>query len=921
MTHSFLARHSIATLLLAASTHGLCSYADAVLADQPVAYYRLNDAIGSSLASDSSGNGNHGLVSGNVVFGVPGPTGATAAKIEYLSMITIPDSTGMRFPGNHSITIEFWLRSDRYKVQMGDNVESIVAKGFDRSAGSWRIYDQSEVSPVLYSSDPIGTSTSSWSYFGELYALHQWHHFVVTVSQLPGKPATVIRNYINGCLTAESIGHIGFITRNAEPLVIGMLYNWGYYFEGYLSDVAIYDGALTHEQILNHYNEAREQPSLQPIENQHVFELNNQGFTPTILTFTAQVNNSLPGQPLAFSLDEESLDKGMTIDPVTGEFSWDPDESHDGLHEVTVSVSQAPCFAQSTQFTVEVVDVNEPPVIVVPGSISTMEHTEISIAILASDGDTKNPNGIADLLTYSMASGSDGATINSTTGVITWVPSEAQDGRHVFVVRVSDNGTPTLFAEGQFEVLVSEVNSPPVLSALPDRLVYEANNVGRSPTIVAFTATAVDLDTVNPGGVPNRLTFSIDASSLGKGMAMDPTTGTFFWAPGSGQRGVHDVDLMVVDDGAPGLSDSRRFQITVLAASGGGPLIRPEDVLVYESNNRGLTPASVTFTVHLSIPNPTGGVVFSLDSDSQARGMSITEDTGLFSWVPQEADDGVHSVVVFVSDRATPPFVDSVQFFISVSEVNEEPALESMPVISGRVGMLLAIRAKASDVDLVNPGQIPNVLRYAVDSESAAKGITIDNATGQIQWLPNVSHIGEHLVRVSVLDNGEPILGDEIVVQVDVSQGPFLSGVIFLEDVVSMAGRIVTVQVREHGVGGSVSEHPLVLDMNGAFSVALEKSGNYDVSVRGETWLRRTVMEIDVPEVGYSGLALRLVNGDVNGDGSVNIQDFLILRASFGSVFGGSGYVLGADLNRDGSVSVADFLIVRKNFGRSGDPW
>ena len=52
--------------------------------------------------------------------------------------------------------------------------------------------------------------------------------------------------------------------------------------------------------------------------------------------------------------------------------------------------------------------------------------------------------------------------------------------------------------------------------------------------------------------------------------------------------------------------------------------------------------------------------------------------------------------------------------------------------------------------------------------------------------------------------------------------------------------------------------------------------------------------------------------GDANGDGSVTIADFAILRANFGT--SGSSFAMG-DFNEDGSVTIADFAILRANFG------
>lgn len=62
-----------------------------------------------------------------------------------------------------------------------------------------------------------------------------------------------------------------------------------------------------------------------------------------------------------------------------------------------------------------------------------------------------------------------------------------------------------------------------------------------------------------------------------------------------------------------------------------------------------------------------------------------------------------------------------------------------------------------------------------------------------------------------------------------------------------------------------------------------------------------------------------LKNGDVNGDNSVGIPDFLQLRDAYGSTTGGPTWNQNADLNKDGSVNVTDFFILRRFFGASGE--
>src|SRR5207248_386757 len=89
------------------------------------------------------------------------------------------------------------------------------------------------------------------------------------------------------------------------------------------------------------------------------------------------------------------------------------------------------------------------------------EGTLLSLTASATDVDIP-----VNLLTFSLGSGApSGMTIDSTTGALTWTPSEGQGpGIYAISVIVLDNGTPALSSTNSFTVVVTEANSAPVLA-------------------------------------------------------------------------------------------------------------------------------------------------------------------------------------------------------------------------------------------------------------------------------------------------------------------------------------------------------------------------------------------------------------------------------------------------------------------------
>ncbi len=57
--------------------------------------------------------------------------------------------------------------------------------------------------------------------------------------------------------------------------------------------------------------------------------------------------------------------------------------------------------------------------------------------------------------------------------------------------------------------------------------------------------------------------------------------------------------------------------------------------------------------------------------------------------------------------------------------------------------------------------------------------------------------------------------------------------------------------------------------------------------------------------------------GDVNRDGIVNIQDYVLLSVSYGTSSGSQGYNQNADLNSDNVINIQDYLIISVNYGNS----
>ncbi len=221
------------------------AYQTAVITDTPVGYWKLDESSGASTALDSSGFGNHGVYSG-VIFGQSDPFGGSSAvafSVSYGSYINISD-TGSSSLDVSYITMEAWVKPVNYDVShdrgMVINKENTWEVGLQDGTGNMQ--------------SAVWTNTNTWAWRGSAnVGLNGWSHIVLTYD------GSKVRHYVNGILATDWYNYSGTLINNNEDMRIGARGGdggVGSYFEGAISEVAIYNYALTESDIVQHYNSA-----------------------------------------------------------------------------------------------------------------------------------------------------------------------------------------------------------------------------------------------------------------------------------------------------------------------------------------------------------------------------------------------------------------------------------------------------------------------------------------------------------------------------------------------------------------------------------------------------------------------------------------------------------------------------------------
>lgn len=215
----------------------IAAYVEAVTADAPITWFRLEDAPGVTSLEDQMGR-HPGKVNGNVDLGTAAAVG-NGATFDTTASIGLGDV--FDFPGDQAWSYEFWTKPD---LVNGGQFLDVFSKGSAAGRTGYNFYvrnDQASSASVQWEQAWDGGSRGCIADIGKPTG---WVHVVATYSSGAGKP----RMFVNGVAgTKGDYGDVGGAPDTTEQFDIG----GGYV--GMLDEIAIYDHALPPARIAAHY--------------------------------------------------------------------------------------------------------------------------------------------------------------------------------------------------------------------------------------------------------------------------------------------------------------------------------------------------------------------------------------------------------------------------------------------------------------------------------------------------------------------------------------------------------------------------------------------------------------------------------------------------------------------------------------------
>jgi uncharacterized protein (TIGR03790 family) len=229
---------------------------------------------------------------------------------------------------------------------------------------------------------------------------------------------------------------------------------------------------------------------------------------------------------------------------------------------------------------------------------------------------------------------------------------------------------------------------------------------------------------------------------------INQTTGAIYYIPQNEDVGSHLINITVMDDDG-GISYIE-FLI-IVQNSNDPPYIVSQPVteaiedLLYE-----YLVLVEDEDLNLSVPD-----IITYSLDTFPSGMTIDSSGGI-SWVPTESQvSQVFTVIVNVTDGDA----FNVQIYqINVSNVNDDPVIISTPLTSINEDESYFYDVDAEDEDA------GDTLLYSLDLKP--QGMTIDEATGEISWLPTNVDTGEIEVIVNVTDSSGAFVQHKFTISV-----------------------------------------------------------------------------------------------------------------------------------------------------------
>ncbi|MDV5172550.1 putative Ig domain-containing protein, partial [Photobacterium rosenbergii] len=444
------------------------------------------------------------------------------------------------------------------------------------------------------------------------------------------------------------------------------------------------------------------------------------------------VASDIDNDDLSFSID--NLPAWASFNTATGQLFGTPTNDDVGTTtNIVIKVSDGTETVSLAAFNLEVVNVNDAPIISGTPATSVQQDASYSFTPVASDIDN-------DDLTFGIDNLPAWASFNTATGQLFGTPTNDDVGTTSNItIKVSD-GTETA-SLAAFNLEVVNVNDAPTISGTPATSVQQ-------DVSYSFTPSASDIDN-------DDLTFGID--NLPAWASFNTATGQLFGTPSNDDVGTTSNIVIKVSDATETVSLAA-FNLEVVNVNDAPSISGTPATSVQQDASYSFTP------VASDIDND--DLTFSIDN--LPAWASFNTATGQLFGTPSNDDVGTTAnIVIKVSDGTET--VSLAAFNLEVVNVNDAPSISGTPATSVQQDASYSFTPVASDID-------NDDLTFGIDNLPA--WASFNTASGLLFGTPTNDDVGTTTnIVIKVSDGNETAsLAAFNLEVVNVNDAPIISG-------------------------------------------------------------------------------------------------------------------------------------------------
>jgi hypothetical protein len=697
MRRLFLVLTAVAVMWMTGAVTGTCP-------PDLTHYYRLDETSGQPYADDVT-------TTDAVCTNCPSPDSGIVSFGQSFDgandEVDIPDDGTFDWTATSSFTVEFWMRT------AASTSGNRVIVGRDPLSGSslhWWIGADNNGTVRFQCRDTNGNGPYLGG-IGPVLNDDEWHHIVCVRDESSDSNKV----YVDAALIDAAVHNYTAGFDSDVSVNVGYLNLGGHYrYQGLLDELAFYNRALTHAEILAHRDNGRLGVGIcGPADPTPVITS-----TP-VITATVGVLYSYDVNAVGDPIPSYSLitsPSGMTINATTGLIEWTPAAPDVGLNTVSVRAWNT-AGADTQSFWV---NVSAPPgvtdVALSPAAPTTSDNLTVSYTLTGA----------------------------ATTAATAWYASASPPAPTMAFFLPMEGGATNALNDYSGNGVTATTNGDPTWNGTAGHdghgaFVFDGNDDldgGENfPVGSSYTKTAWVYRTGDGAGGGNNI-ISGDAN----------TGGHAFWAPTAYSRKLsagHNGTWNVVQD-AVALDLNTWYFVAVTWDATTGDMVLYKDGVPVDTGNTGVAVTDATISVgSFGISNGYTWVGTIDDARIYTRALSAAQIMSLYTAGPDvivsgETDTGeiwMATVTPFSDTEAgTPVPSDSV----IIQGPPETPVITSTPITTGTVGELYTY-----DVDATgNP-----VPTYSLDVSPA--GMVINTTTGVISWTPSSDGLVDVTVRAS----------------------------------------------------------------------------------------------------------------------------------------------------------------------------